>query len=82
MAAAQRFFRNALSMAARRLERVTTDGLDSYPRAIKEVVGDDIAEVRTVRSRRTESASLGTGSVPAQSRRAPPSAILLREGSS
>ena len=31
MAAAQRFFRSALSMAARRPERVTTDGLDSYP---------------------------------------------------
>src|SRR5262245_38416736 len=38
MAAAQRFFRSALSMAGRRPERVTTDGLDSYPRAIREVL--------------------------------------------
>jgi putative transposase len=42
MAAAQRFFRSALSMAARRPERVTTDGLDSYPRAIKEVLGSKV----------------------------------------
>ena len=42
MAAAQRFFRSALSMAGRRPERVTTDGNDSYPRAIREILGSKV----------------------------------------
>ena len=39
MAAAQRFFRSAQTVAGRRPEQVTTDGHDSYPRAIAEVLG-------------------------------------------
>ena len=34
MAAAQRFFRSALATVGHRPKRVTTDGHDSYPRAI------------------------------------------------
>ena len=39
MAAAQRFFRSAQTVAGRRPEQVTTDGHNSYPRAIAEVLG-------------------------------------------
>jgi putative transposase len=39
MAAAQRFFRSAQTVAGRRPEQVTTDGHGSYPRAIAEVLG-------------------------------------------
>ena len=39
MAAAQRFFRGALSVVGEAPQQVTTDGHDSYPRAIREVLG-------------------------------------------
>src|SRR4051812_10191070 len=41
-AAAQRFFRSTLSVADEAPEQVTTDGHDSYPRAIREVLGTDV----------------------------------------
>ena len=42
MAAAQRFFRSAQSIIARPPKQVTTDGHDSYPRAIREVLGPEV----------------------------------------
>ena len=42
MAAAQRFFRSAQTVAGRRPEQVTTDGHNSYPRAIAEVLGEKV----------------------------------------
>ena len=43
MAAAQRFFRGTLSSVVERAPRqVTTDGHDSYPRAIGEVLGTKV----------------------------------------
>src|SRR3982751_4955337 len=42
MAAAQRFFRSAQSMIHAVPKQVTTDGHDSYPRTIKEVLGADV----------------------------------------
>jgi putative transposase len=42
MAAAQRFFRSAQTVAERRPEQVTTDGHKSYPRAIAEVLGKKV----------------------------------------
>lgn len=42
MDAAQRFFTAALEVAERPPERVTTDGHDSYPRAIRETLGEDV----------------------------------------
>jgi putative transposase len=42
MAAAQRFFRSAQTVAGRRREQVTTDGHGSYPRAIAEVLGKQV----------------------------------------
>jgi putative transposase len=38
-AAAQRFFRRAQTVAGRRPEQVTTDGHNSYPRALAELLG-------------------------------------------
>ncbi len=43
MDAAQRFFRRALAQAGAAPERVTTDGHDAYPRAIRETLGDEVA---------------------------------------
>jgi transposase-like protein len=43
MDAAKRFFIVALDVAGQALERVTTDGHDSYPRAIRETLGEDVA---------------------------------------
>ncbi len=40
MAAAQRFFAQALDSAGHAPEQVTTDGHDAYPRAIRETLGD------------------------------------------
>jgi putative transposase len=40
MAAAQRFFAQALEVAEQAPEQVTTDGHDAYPRAIRETLGD------------------------------------------
>jgi putative transposase len=42
MAAAQQFFRKALSVAEQAPEQVTTDGHDSYPRAVREVLGTHV----------------------------------------
>ena len=42
MAAAQRFFGQALDAAGRAPERVTTDGHDAYPRAIRETLGPGV----------------------------------------
>ena len=42
MAAAQRFFRSALSVVNEVPKQVTTDGHDSYPRAIGEVLGRNV----------------------------------------
>ncbi|HYI97373.1 MAG TPA: IS6 family transposase [Bryobacteraceae bacterium] len=42
MAAAQRFFRSALSVVNEVPKQVTTDGHDSYPRAIAEVLGRNV----------------------------------------
>src|SRR3982750_2985248 len=39
MAAAQRFFRSAKAVAGQSPEQVTTDGQDSYPRALAKVLG-------------------------------------------
>ena len=42
MAAAQRFFRNTLSVAGQVPAQVTTDGHDSYPRAVREILGPEV----------------------------------------
>src|SRR4051794_30317939 len=42
MTAAQRLFRSAQSMADSVPKQVTTDGHDSYPRAIREVLGPEV----------------------------------------
>ncbi len=41
MAAAQGFFRHALETVGPRPAKVTTDGHDAYPRAVREVLGKD-----------------------------------------
>ncbi len=42
MEAAKHFFTSALAVAERVPEKVTTDGHDSYPRAIRETLGEDV----------------------------------------
>ena len=42
MAAARRFFRQALAIVGRPPEQVTTDGHDAYPRAIRETLGNGV----------------------------------------
>jgi transposase-like protein len=42
MEAAQRFFRQALAVVGHAPERVTTDGHASYPRAIREILGEQV----------------------------------------
>ena len=42
MSAAQRFFQSALSMAGEAPQQVTIDGHDSYPRAVREVLGQGV----------------------------------------
>ena len=42
MDAAQRFFRGAQSMINKAPKKVTTDGHDSYPRAIRETLGPNV----------------------------------------
>ncbi|MDP9375557.1 MAG: IS6 family transposase [Chloroflexota bacterium] len=44
LAAAQQFFRQAVETGGRTPERVTTDGHDAYPRAIRETLGDAVAQ--------------------------------------
>jgi putative transposase len=48
MTAAQRFFACALETAGQAPEKVTTDGHDAYPRAIRETLGPNV-EHRTTR---------------------------------
>jgi putative transposase len=42
MEAAKRFFTQAVDVVGHAPERVTTDGHDSYPRAIRETLGSDV----------------------------------------
>jgi transposase-like protein len=42
MDAAKRFFKGALEIAEQAPKRVTTDGHDSYPRAIRETLGEEV----------------------------------------
>ena len=42
MAEAKRFFRRAVAVVGHAPERVTTDGHDSYPRAIRETLGSEV----------------------------------------
>ena len=42
MEAAKRFFKQAVDVVGHDPERVTTDGHDSYPRAIRETLGSDV----------------------------------------
>src|ERR687893_1401656 len=42
MDAAKRFFKGALEITEQAPERVTTDGHDSYPQAIRETLGEDV----------------------------------------
>jgi len=42
MDAAKRFFKAALEVAEQTPEKVTTDGHDSYPRAIRETLGEEV----------------------------------------
>jgi putative transposase len=49
MEAAKRFFMQAVEVVGHAPERVTTDGHDSYPRAIRETLGSDVLH-RTNRS--------------------------------
>jgi transposase-like protein len=42
MDAAKRFFNQAVAVVGHAPERVTTDGHDSYPRAIRETIGNDV----------------------------------------
>ena len=42
MEAAKRFFKQAVDVVGHRPERVTTDGHDSYPRAIRETLGSEV----------------------------------------
>ena len=42
MDAAQAFFREAIAVVGQLPVRVTTDGHDSYPRAIAQVLGTDV----------------------------------------
>jgi putative transposase len=42
MAAAKRFFRQAVAVVGRRPARVTTDGHDAYPRALRETLGTKV----------------------------------------
>jgi putative transposase len=42
LAAAKRFFQQAVDVVGHAPERVTTDGHDSYPRAIRETLGSDV----------------------------------------
>ena len=42
MDAAKRFFKGALEIAEQAPERVTTDGHDAYPRAIRETLGEEV----------------------------------------
>lgn len=42
MEAAQQFFQQALAVVGHTPERVTTDGHASYPRAVREILGNDV----------------------------------------
>src|SRR4028119_1297683 len=47
MNAAKRFLKGALEIAEQVPERVTTDGHDAYPRAIRETLGDEVKHRRS-----------------------------------
>lgn len=47
MEAAQRFFKQALTVVGHAPERVTTDGHISYPRAVREILGDQVQHQTT-----------------------------------
>ena len=49
MEAARRFFKQAIAVVGHEPERITTDGHDSYPRAIRETLGSEVLH-RTNRS--------------------------------
>src|SRR5260370_40800352 len=61
MAAAQRFFRNTLSVAGQAPAQVTTDGHDSYPGAVREILRPEVehapTHISTAESSRTIEAS-------------------------
>jgi putative transposase len=42
MEAAKRFFKQAVDVVGHTQQRVTTDGHDSYPRAIRETLGSEV----------------------------------------
>jgi len=44
MEATKRFFKEAVTVVGHAPERVTTDGHDSYPRAIRETLGTDVID--------------------------------------
>lgn len=50
MKAAKQFFKQAVAVVGHAPDLVTTDGRTSYPRAIRETIGDDVAH-RTSRYR-------------------------------
>ncbi len=55
MAAAQQFFAQALDVTGHAPEPVTTDGHDAYPRAIRETLGDGVAQrTRRYKNKRIE----------------------------
>ena len=43
MKSAKRFFKRAVEVIGHTPERVTSDGHDSYPRAVREELGSDVA---------------------------------------
>jgi hypothetical protein len=50
MEAAKRFFKQALDVASHAPERVTADGHDSYPRALRETLGHEVITAATALS--------------------------------
>ena len=66
MDAAKRFFSRSLEVVGHAPEKVTTDGHDAYPRAIREALGQGVShrcsQYRTIVSSRTTGASRGATS--------------------
>src|SRR5260370_38703012 len=42
MDAAQQFFKQAMAVVGHALEHITTDGQRSYPRAVREIMGNEV----------------------------------------
>lgn len=59
MAATQRFFAQALDIVGHAPERVTTDGHDAHPRAIRETLGDIIHRTSRHKNHRIEQGHRG-----------------------